>query len=207
VTGRALLFFVEYVKRVCSHPCLFACRQVKNARAPFGPEDIAKVALKVMSVAGVDTAGWKAHALRGAAATQFVAKGVPGVVVQARGSWASSASMATHYSQLHQLIPWAELAASHPDWAMGSGDIASSSSTVLPKCQPPFNFFNFGGRRKIGIIAGWCKLCGTKGEADDPPVGVDSERRKGGPRHSPLGTHNYWTPIFPLDGKHFQCVP
>jgi len=38
VTGRALLFFSEYLKRVCSHPCLFAFRQAENARAPLGPE-------------------------------------------------------------------------------------------------------------------------------------------------------------------------
>jgi len=83
----------------------FAFGQVKNARAPLGPEYIAKVALKAMAEAGIGTAEWKAHSLRGAAATHFMAKGVTGAGVLARGGWASAATMATHYVRRHQLIP------------------------------------------------------------------------------------------------------
>jgi len=39
------------------------------------------------------------------AETHFMAKGVPGAVVQARDRWASAATMATHYARKHQLIP------------------------------------------------------------------------------------------------------
>jgi len=113
VTGRNLIVS-EYLKRVCSQPGFFAFGKVKNARAPLGPEYIANVSLKAMAEAGIDTAGWKAQSLRGAAATHFMAKGVPGAVVQARGGWASAATMATHYARQHQLIPWAELASSPP---------------------------------------------------------------------------------------------
>jgi len=95
VTGRLLRLLSEYLKRVCSHPCFFAFRQAKNARAPLGPEYIAKVALKAMADAGIDTAEWKAHSLRGAAATLFMAEGVPGAVVQARGGWTSATTLAT----------------------------------------------------------------------------------------------------------------
>jgi len=49
-----------------------------------------------MAEAGIDTAEWKADSLREEAATHFMAKGVPGVVGQARGGWASAATMATH---------------------------------------------------------------------------------------------------------------
>jgi len=84
---------------VCSHPYVLAFRQAKNARAPLNPGYIAKVALKAMAGAGIDTVEWKAHPLRGAAATHFMAKGVPGAVVQARGGWASAATMATHYAR------------------------------------------------------------------------------------------------------------
>jgi len=88
VTGRALLFFAEYRKRVCSHPCIFSLKQVIYARAPFGPEYIAKVAMKAMPEAGLETAEWKAHFLLGAAATNIIANGVSAVVVQARaGGW------------------------------------------------------------------------------------------------------------------------
>jgi len=108
VTGREL-FLAEYLKRLCSHPCFFAFRQVKNARAPLGPEYIAKVALKAMAKAGTDTADWNAPSLRGAAATHFIAKGVSGTVGQARGGWTSASTMAPHYARPHHLIPWTEL--------------------------------------------------------------------------------------------------
>jgi len=123
------------VRQRCSHGCaFFAFRQTKNARAPRGPEYIAKVALQAMAKASIDTAGWKAHSLRGASATHFMAKGVPGAVVQARGGWASAGAMATHCARQNQLIPWPELASSPPDLALGFGDIAASSS-VLPRAS------------------------------------------------------------------------
>jgi len=99
VTRRALLCFAKYLERVCSHPCLFAFRQTKNARAPLVPDYNAKVALKAMAEAGIDTAEWKAHSLRGAADTHFMTKGVPGAIVQARGGWISAATMLTHYAR------------------------------------------------------------------------------------------------------------
>jgi len=49
VTGRALLFFPKYLKRVRSHHCFFAFRQTKNARAHLGPDFVAKAALKAMA--------------------------------------------------------------------------------------------------------------------------------------------------------------
>jgi len=101
-----------------------------------------------MAEAGIDKAEWKAHSLRGAAATHFMAKRVPGAVVQAQAGWESVATMASHYARQHQLIPWAELASSPPpDLALGPGKWAAPG-------QPPFNFLHFGGGRKIGIIAG-----------------------------------------------------
>jgi len=86
-----------------------------------------------MAGAGIDTAEWKAHSLRAAAATHLMPKGVPGSVVQARGGWESSATMGTHYSRKQQLIPWAELASFPPDLALGSvvkvsASFSSSSS-------------------------------------------------------------------------------
>jgi len=86
-----------------------------------------------MAEAGTDTAAWKANSLRGAAATHFLAKGVPGAVVQEKGCWASAATRAAHYARQHQLIPWAELALSTPDLHLGSGEIAYSSCSALPR--------------------------------------------------------------------------
>jgi len=109
---------------VGSDPVVFCLQASSNAWAPLGPEYIEKVALKAMAEAGIDTAAWKANSLRGAAATHFLAKGVPGAVVQEKGCWASAATRAAHYARQHQLIPWAELALSTPHLHLGSGDIA-----------------------------------------------------------------------------------
>jgi len=145
VTGRVILFFGDYLRCVCSRPCLFAFRQVKNARAPLGPEYIAKLARKEMAEAGIYPAGWEAHSTRGAAATNFMAKGVPAAFVQGRGGRASAATMATHYARQHQLIPWAELASSPPpDSALGPGDVALPLSMPC-QGQLPVNFWNFVG--------------------------------------------------------------
>jgi len=145
-----LLFFAGYLERVCSHPCGFAFRQVKNARAAMGPEYIAKVTLKAMAETGIETAEWKAHSLRGAAATHFMAKGVPGAVVQAWSGWASAATMATYYARHHQLIPWVELSSSLSFcigiWAR------CSALPVLCQGQFPFKFFNFGGGGNSGSL-------------------------------------------------------
>jgi len=136
VTCRALWFF-RRISQTCVLPALLFCfRQVKNARAPLGPEYIAKVALKAMAEADNDIAQWKAHFLRGAAATHFMAKGVPSAVVQAWGGWKSAATMATHHARQHQLITWAELSPSPPDLALGPEDIASSSQSLLRRASP-----------------------------------------------------------------------
>jgi len=82
-----------------------------------------------MAEAGIDTAEWKAHSLRAAASTHFMAKAVPGAVVQARGGWESAATMATHYARKQQLIPRAELESLPPDLALGSEDIVFASSS------------------------------------------------------------------------------
>lgn len=45
------------------------------------------MALEAMGAVGIDKAEWKARPLRGAAATHFMARGVPGAVFQARDGW------------------------------------------------------------------------------------------------------------------------
>jgi len=161
VTGRALLFFSEYLKRVCSHPCFFAFRQTKNARDPLGPEYIAKVALKAMAEAGIDTADWKP----------------------------------THYARQHQLIPWAELASYPPDLVSGSGDIASTSSFLPRASLQSFSSNSVGGEKSGSLVDGANRAGrGVRPKVLLPELTPEDER--GGPRHSPLGTHNFWTPSF-----------
>jgi len=118
----------------------------------------------------------------------------------------SNTLAATHYAEQHQLIPWRNW--HHPP---GFGNRVWGHCFFLFQCsaqgQPPFNFFHFGGGREIVIISGWFKLCGTRGEAKGAPSGVDPGRRKGGPRRPTLRTHNYTTPIFPINGMGFTVSP
>jgi len=114
------------------------------------------MALKAMAEAGIDTAEWKAHSLRWAAATHFTAKGVPGAIVQARGDWTSAATMATHYARQHQLIPLAEVASSSPDLALAPVDAASSSSSSgLPNANlHSASSISLGGEKSVSLLNG-----------------------------------------------------
>jgi len=164
---------------VCSHPFFFAFRHVKKARAPLGPEYIAKVALTAM--AGIDTAEWSAHSSRWATATHFMAKGVPCAVVQARGGWASAGTMATHYARQHQLIPWAELASSPPELAMRSGDSGSSSSGVLPRASlHSINSISMGSKKSGSLLDG--ANCAGRGVSLKFPLPELTPEDEGGDR-------------------------
>jgi len=110
---------------------------------------------------------------------------VSGAFVQAMSGLASAAIMATHYTRQNQLIPWAEQALFPHDAAVGSGGIASFSSSVLPRAglhSCLFTQFLLG--KKIVIFAKCCKLCGTMGGAEFLPSGR-LRKTKGGDR----GTH------------------
>eukprot|EP01012_Entosiphon_sulcatum_P030936 TRINITY_DN3850_c0_g4_i1.p4 TRINITY_DN3850_c0_g4~~TRINITY_DN3850_c0_g4_i1.p4 ORF type:complete len:228 (+),score=31.05 TRINITY_DN3850_c0_g4_i1:1092-1775(+) len=76
---------------------------------PLGSERIAKVALEHMKRSGVDTDKYKAHSLRGAAATKMLALGIPAHIVQARGGWASEQNFQFHYARLHQRVEYDEI--------------------------------------------------------------------------------------------------
>jgi len=187
-------------------PAFFTSRQTKNARAPLDPEYIAKVALNVMAEAGIDTAEWKAHSLRGAAATHFMAKGVPDAVVQARGCWASAATMATHYARQHQLIPWTELASSPPELASWSGIVASSSSVLLRASLQSLSS-NSGEEGKSGSLLDGAN-CAGRGVRPKVPLPESTPGDKSGGTEA-LTPRNiqFLDADFPIQWKAFPVCP
>ena len=110
-TGKPLVFSVEgetlesckrYLEQHRHYPNERFLRHEKLPWASLGSERIAKLALNIMQQAGIDTRAFKAHALRGAAATHLLKKGVPREWVQARGGWDSARTLDMYYSRIHQ---------------------------------------------------------------------------------------------------------
>lgn len=106
VSGMTLCNLVDYLHRHLDFPALNLIRYLKEPSRCLGAERIAKRVLERMAELGVDTAAFKAHSLRGAAATRFLGQGVPPQWVQARGGWSSEATMQQYYSRLHQDQDW-----------------------------------------------------------------------------------------------------
>ena len=129
VTGKTLATMLHYMSGFIDKPALFLLRPTKNPHVCLGAERIAKRALNVMREVGVNTEVFKAHSIRGAAATHLMSKNVPQNLVQSRGGWTSSATLDKYYSRLHQEKNWEEL--------LGGTVGARHSSTcagLSPKC-------------------------------------------------------------------------
>ena len=74
-----------YLAHVSSHPAPFLIRYSKDFRQCLGSEAVAKAALKVMESCRIDTTIFKAHSVRGAATTAFLASGVDQTLTRQRG--------------------------------------------------------------------------------------------------------------------------
>ena len=86
LSGRPLALVLVYLAHVSSHPAPFLIRYQKDFRRCLGSEAVAKAALKVMeSCGGIDTTVFKAHSVRGAAATAFLASGIDQALTRQRG--------------------------------------------------------------------------------------------------------------------------
>jgi len=61
----------------------------------------------------------------------------------------------------HQLIPWAESASSRADSALGPGDMASSSSSLLPRAKlHSISLVSFFGGGELGSLLNRAKCAG-----------------------------------------------
>ena len=62
-----------------------------------------------MDQVGIQTKHFKAHSLRGAAATHLLKNKIPQDLIQARGHWSSSVTLDKYYNRLHQTKNWEAL--------------------------------------------------------------------------------------------------
>ena len=136
VQGLALDLLLAYVWRHRNIPGVRMFRQLPHPAFPLGAERLAKRTLLVMGTLGVDTTIFKAHSLRGAAATFFMKAGVPKELVQARGGWSSQETLMQYYSRAHQSFNWdACLGLSFASTASGDsatpGDLAGTSTDFV----------------------------------------------------------------------------
>lgn len=91
--GTTTEHLISYAYGNIEHPALCMFRNVRQPTHCLGAERIAKRCLDVMTRHGVDTSVFKSHSLRGAVATHLMDNGVPMHWVQARGGWASTATL------------------------------------------------------------------------------------------------------------------
>ena len=126
ISGRSLTLAALYLAQVSSTPCLFLLRHLGDPSQGLSAERIAKETLSCMRRCGVDTELFKAHALRGAAATAMLAAGVPQDVTRQRGGWSDTRAFERHYARLHQLVDW-------EDCLNRVGPSKAAGGTVVPQ--------------------------------------------------------------------------
>jgi hypothetical protein len=95
-----------YLRTLKDAPGEYTFRHAQDASRCLGAERIAKTVLEAMQTLGIDTAFFKAHALRGASASTALSNGVLPFMVQGRGGWRSAESFNQFYARAHQDISW-----------------------------------------------------------------------------------------------------
>ena len=99
VQGSTLDDLLNYLYDHRQHPAIHLFRYQKVPGACLTPQRLAKRMLGVLQLAGIDTAVYKAHSLRGATATHLLKTGTPPTWVRTRGGWTSSATLDLYYSR------------------------------------------------------------------------------------------------------------
>ena len=128
LSGRPLSLFLVYLMKVSDIPAPFLLRFEKDFSRCLGSEAIAKVALHIMQECGIDTNLFKAHSMRGAAATAFMAAGIDQCLTRQRGGWSDTTAFEAHYARLHQIVPWDDCLSTQPD----SPTVVCSSPRGIP---------------------------------------------------------------------------
>ena len=109
ITGQVVDTMKEYLHRHLQHPAMFLFRHTKTPSQCLGAERLAKRILTIMDQVGIQTKHFKAHSLRGAAATHLLKNKIPQDWIQARGHWSSSVTLDKYYNRLHQTKNWEAL--------------------------------------------------------------------------------------------------
>ncbi len=109
VTGWTLFALLNYLSHVMLTPCEAFFRTLECHSRPLTSERLAKLVLLLMNRLGLDTDLFKAHSLRGAAASFALGMGASPQFVRQRGAWRSDVVFDEHYGRGHQLLNWDKL--------------------------------------------------------------------------------------------------
>lgn len=105
---------------------------------PLQASTIAGDVLSVLSKAGIDTEKWKAHSLRGAAATHMFDKGVHVEKILALGRWASASTFEKYYKRAKKM----------GTFSVAQDLIGESSANMAPTEHPQtVHTTNMGGNQ------------------------------------------------------------
>ena len=137
ISGRTLTLFLNYLRYVHTYPSPFLFRHLTDPRKALTSDALARLVLQVMQEVGIDTHLFKAHSVRGAGATAFMAHGVSQALTRQRGGWGSAQSFEQHYNRLHQLVDWegvlsGALRGPYPQTNLDADEAVSSSSINNP---------------------------------------------------------------------------
>ena len=136
VQGFALRFLREYLWRVRGAPGPRVFRWLENPNLCLGSQRIAKVAKNFLGEQNINTDFFKAHALRGAAASQFLSAGVPFALVQAQGGWADGPTLQRYYNQAAHQVDWFQ-ALQAPPASFCQGANLLPHPALCPSPAPP----------------------------------------------------------------------
>ena len=141
VCGPTLTILVYYLFMTRIQPVPFLLRHTNNPSLCLGSDRIARLCLQQMTECGVDTEVFKAHSLRGAAATYLPQLGVPQSLVQAHGFWSSTQTLDEYYPRLHMVLNWDDMlqGAPAPDTRQpptDQGTPPTSTGNLVPAVVP-----------------------------------------------------------------------
>jgi integrase len=137
VKGAVLEGLVRWCLLTKTAATLTLFTHLPDARLSLGSERIAKISLALMGECGVQTSLFKAHSLRGAAATAALLRGTDATFVRERGGWADGPTFQRHYGRAHQHMDWAPSCAALRGTDVGThvvfSNLVSPEPPLLPK--------------------------------------------------------------------------
>ena len=106
VSGSTLGVLLQYMHRIRRFPQQWMMRYTRQPRLCLSAERLASRTKEKLAALGLDTRIYRSHSIRGAAATAFLALGIPLPTVQKRGGWSAPHVLQKHYDATHQSAMW-----------------------------------------------------------------------------------------------------
>ena len=141
VSGPTLTIILYNPLMTRIQPAPFMLRHTNNPSLCLGSDRIARLCLQQMTDCGLDTEVFKAHSVRGAAATYLLQLGVPQTLVQAHGFWSSTQTLDKYHPRLHMVLNWDDMLQGKPAPDLGQppthqGTLPTSAGNLVPAVVP-----------------------------------------------------------------------